>query len=737
MSPKKNYNVGRQILQQKTVSFSKSGNSNRQSAVSKTASALRNKYNAMVSLKKLDLSPDKTKRFSLSQDSEETVVDETDKDLGGGDLEDTVSKHQEMEIEEESVATEKETGMEGSGSVLSESGKETGENIENVVKEDSKLTEADESVGEGENVKGIEKSKGVSSASIVDKLASKIQAMQDLESDEDMNNDPKSSFEMQNSEDVKEAGLEDNAKVLKTDSSEILETGTMHSEDNSIKDNVVTDAEAIQKCLPEKKIDEATVSKGNEIPAETTLAVRKDEESVEVESGIGKGLDGTEVTKTDLDLKSVVGLESKDTYRRKLDTMIQSCKEKLGVESPDVTVTESDENDDDKDDDSDSETESNEDDVDDEEEEDSSDVLEEGSGVSIDETSQDGPESSDQLTAQKVDEEDKAKKDDEKENEEASEEIEKNVSVEVVNDASESNSINVDLPADKIVNTKENFRNTDIKLNDKSNTRDEERNLEKDGTEVKKDTNMKDNGINCKEVDSLDSIDKGDKESMQQVSSDKSEVVIEEISKKREECSDGGKGVNDRINEKVERTAKPVDKSERLENAQKCTAKEKTSLDVRSRTSLTPTRTVLNPVSGEMMEIDETDDSDYERLVIDLENTPDRSTHGKKEKITPVAQKSGVTGRGAILTALGKGDRSKNGRKDDGETETSAAQIRDKTDNKQGSAKEPIAISTETVLDELTDSEKDKVTDESSRGRMQSDSVEHSMDLDDYEEEHR
>jgi len=259
----------------------------KRTAMTKTATALKNKYNAMVSLRKLEASPDKSKRLGASKGEE-----------GIPGLADTCDNDESGDVD---VMDTSQLNVEQGGTTVDET-----------VKAASKQSVSDKddlSAKEGSMKSGNE------NVSIVDKLADKIKAMEKEKSPTD---------EVTATNDA-QTGIIDK-KIAKENESEKL---------NRDEKGITNDSKLeISKTDNQKTSVECSAVTEKDIPEVTEKTkVGDNSQSQEGDSNVVKDSDYEKVT----ELLSQSEKESKEEYRKKLESMINSCKEKLGVESIEAT----------------------------------------------------------------------------------------------------------------------------------------------------------------------------------------------------------------------------------------------------------------------------------------------------------------------------------------------------------------------------------------------------------------
>ena len=307
--------------------FGKSSNIQHKSAVSKTASALKNKYNAMVTLKKVDSSPEKIKRVLQANTSRESVVEEMDMEMEYDDEEvsfrviDSSGIHESDELDDESKD-------------VNNSGEKTVDTNDGVIDEIYGL----ESVGtkpDADSSNKVEvKVKAAESTSIVDKLASKIQAMQEESEVTEGELQKVNETDTVEKEEIVEEEIGKEFEVGKNENSKGTEDKQGISDEFSVqseKAKLIESSKVSPSVEKEKEIDHTVPTNEVKEPAS------KQSEKVQTETS-------AVVNDEEIDIRNVEEERlavSKEKYRLKLDTMIQSCKEKLGVESEEIAAANS------------------------------------------------------------------------------------------------------------------------------------------------------------------------------------------------------------------------------------------------------------------------------------------------------------------------------------------------------------------------------------------------------------
>ncbi|XP_060590917.1 MYND-type zinc finger-containing chromatin reader ZMYND8-like isoform X3 [Ruditapes philippinarum] len=304
---------------------SKTGNSSsfsgsKPNILRKSVAKIRNKYNAMVSLKKLELSPEKGKKIPVvdgkcgvveANDDEEHVVqvehditDKSDESRNKDKIESGVNKG----IQQDSSELEKYL----TGNVTVED-KATGKGIKKSFVS-SNLIEQIEN-----KLKGLVE-EPVKEGEVTDKELKNLTDEKSKTVDDSM--PPKE--HVANADEVSKL-ISNESSPEKSDSNVNQIIGENKLEGQSL-DSV---SEVVKENLPQKMVDNA--GSDNQLESKQTDVVSKEIDVPKVE---------TSKTET----------ESKDSYRKKLDTMIKSCKEKLGmdnekVEDIDSVISENDEDD--------------------------------------------------------------------------------------------------------------------------------------------------------------------------------------------------------------------------------------------------------------------------------------------------------------------------------------------------------------------------------------------------------
>ena len=282
--------------------------SSRKSMIHKTASALKSKYSAFVSLKKLDSSPEKSR-----------------------------SRASEIKQKRTSTSAIKDEGKDSSEvarAVVNEKIKEllakSGESEESSPEKKMEVSHAkDASASVSPEGKKLKQEKYIKS-DIVDKLANKIQAIANEEAGE--SNEPQS-VPTDSSKEEKT----DNSGTI-TDTVDVKEgfdnIGSDKSDNSNEKDRDTSDS-AEKPALDKSEISEKTEEK-----LESSKSHVKDQnkggETTSLETA-GSGQDSVE-GKEDAEMLDVVSKStgespaSKEEYRKKLESTILSCKAKLGMD---------------------------------------------------------------------------------------------------------------------------------------------------------------------------------------------------------------------------------------------------------------------------------------------------------------------------------------------------------------------------------------------------------------------
>ncbi|XP_052763321.1 protein kinase C-binding protein 1-like isoform X2 [Mya arenaria] len=297
----------------------------KRSAMSKTATALRNKYSAMVSLKKIDLSPDKNKRFRVAKKSDrrealkadEEDDDESDNDDGldvdDGEADDNMEsdgeENETNNVAVDSTGGKSRTDTDETVNTLEESRTDkdnAGTTHEEIITgKDGSQTDcvtktvvqmADKKAETPKKTEAVHASKN-----IVDRLASKIKALQEMEEDNHADSIRKTSNESQ----------KDDLTVL----------------NSSVQNEVVEKADK-QTDAPketEKENDNHEIDKKDSV----NVALLTETKQLNISNESDKeGSTGKDTMETFLEKTE---RESKEEYQKKLESLINSGKEKLGV----------------------------------------------------------------------------------------------------------------------------------------------------------------------------------------------------------------------------------------------------------------------------------------------------------------------------------------------------------------------------------------------------------------------
>ena len=304
--------------------------SSRKSMIHKTASALKSKYSAFVSLKKLDSSPEKGR-----------------------------NKPGEIKTKRTSGSAIKDEGKDSSEAaraVVNEKIKElsakSGDSEENSPEKKTEVSQSKDSNVSPEGKK-LKQEKYIKS-DIVDKLANKIQAIvseEEQESNEiqsvalnDSKGDEPDNGDNGNAENGTESNKIDLDKV-DTDKSEkgSNKNGSNESDKRDGTENVVSDSS--EKTILDEAViaDEDEEKKDSAEPIEKELSPEDENDSNEVASSetAVSGQDSEDV-KDDSKTSDAVSKSisespaSKEEYRKKLQSTIQNCKAKLGMEGEDA-----------------------------------------------------------------------------------------------------------------------------------------------------------------------------------------------------------------------------------------------------------------------------------------------------------------------------------------------------------------------------------------------------------------
>lgn len=287
------------------------------SMLHKTASALKSKYSAFVSLRKLEPSPEKKKRRASEmkkKDPSELSVAEC--------------------IIKDSSETAREIVAEKIKELAAKSREKTAENYLEETSTEKKMESA-------ESDKVTAKQEKYIKSSIVDQLASKIQTTdgQDIEG----------TIETQNAS-ISESSEEisNHSKSASFDVSNIESTGKTENQKSGIKideSKVASD----KSDVASKEIENDKSCKTNEIKLAVNEQVMK--ESIDSLESIASDID-ISAEKDEMERLSEVAnktasesLASKEEYRKKLESTILSCKAKLGMTEEDSVYDLSDDGD--------------------------------------------------------------------------------------------------------------------------------------------------------------------------------------------------------------------------------------------------------------------------------------------------------------------------------------------------------------------------------------------------------
>ena len=292
--------------------------SSRKSMIHKTASALKSKYSAFVSLKKLDSSPEKGRNKPGEIKNKRT---------SGSAIKDEGKDSSEAA---RAVVNEK----------IKELSAKSGDSEENSPEKKTKDSQSKDSNISPEGKK-LKQEKYITS-DIVDKLANKIQA---IVSEEEQESNEMQSVSLDNSQvDEPDNGNSENQSDLdKVDADKVEngsnKNGSNESDKSDGKESVVTDS-SDKTILDEAVIaDKDKEKKDSAEPIEKELSPEDVNDSNEVASSESavSGQDSEDV-KDDSKTSDAVSKSisespaSKEEYRKKLQSTIQNCKAKLGME---------------------------------------------------------------------------------------------------------------------------------------------------------------------------------------------------------------------------------------------------------------------------------------------------------------------------------------------------------------------------------------------------------------------
>ena len=317
--------------------------------VLKTASALKNKYSAIVSLKKIETTPEKSKKRDneikqrhkeiisvLARDRKEpnstaveiNVVEESN------ELH-TISKEKEAEDDQSETSAEKEAETAFTKNV---------ETVSPITKTKEKFIKSD----------------------IVDKLASKIQAINDIDNEElnESANVPNTNESGEKTDNV-------DAKTIESISSEVPEkTENQETEVSSAKqDEGLETKQQVQNAEQHSDKSEQVLTSIKEKDSNEKEENEKDEnlEKSDTAKDTLEQTNKTELEKEGASDNITESPESKEEYKKKLESTILSCKAKLGITEED-SLSESSEEDSDDSDGEESDSESDDEDEDDQNE---------------------------------------------------------------------------------------------------------------------------------------------------------------------------------------------------------------------------------------------------------------------------------------------------------------------------------------------------------------------------------